>query len=153
MARVKALVVIAVGALALAGCNRTTGPGEGLGTLGGAVAGGVVGGAVTGGEAGGIVAGALVGGVLGNVIGSELDQSAQRRAREAEMRALENGRTGVPVAWRSGRYRGEVVPGAQYQVNTYNCRDYTHTIYGPGQPQVARAAACRQPNGSWQSVT
>ncbi len=154
MPRVKALVVLAVGALSLGGCSHTTsGAGEGLGTVGGAVAGGVVGGAVSGGKPGAIVAGAVAGGVVGNVVGREMDQSAQRAAREAEFRALEYGRPGAPVTWQSGKYHGEVVPGPQYQVNAYNCRDYTQTIYGSGAPQSARATACRQANGTWQAVT
>ena len=42
------------------------------------------------------------------------DQSSQRRARDAEIRALEHGRTGTPVTWRNGRLRGEVVPGQSF---------------------------------------
>ncbi|WP_421724218.1 hypothetical protein [Bauldia sp.] len=153
MARLKALVGVVFSAMMLAACNHTSGPGEGLGTVGGAVAGGAVGGAVSGGEPGAVVVGAVAGGVIGNVIGAELDRSAQRRARDAELRALEHGRTGTPVTWRNGRVRGEVVPGPRYQVNAYDCRDFTHTVYGSGQPQSVRGTACRQPNGTWQSVS
>lgn len=133
MARVTALAVGLVGALALAGCSQTTGMGVGP-----------VGFASTESE---------TNGVAGNLIGLDLDATALRKARQAEVYALESGRTGVPVGWNNGRVRGEVVPGAQYQVNSFNCRDYTHTIYGTGQPQSARGTACRQPNGAWQSVS
>jgi surface antigen len=72
---------------------------------------------------------------------------------EAEYRALEYGQAGSPVQWRGkmGRH-GDVVAGTQYRINDYNCRDYTHTIYIDGRPQVARGTACRQADGRWQAV-
>jgi surface antigen len=154
MMRGVGFAVIGLAAIVLAGCNHTTGPGQGLGTVGGAVAGGVVGGAVSGGKPLAIVGGAAVGGVIGNLVGRELDQSAQKAAAEAEYKALEFGRAGVPVAWRQGSARGEVTPGPLYQVNAYNCRDYTHAVtIGSEPPQSGRGTACRQPNGAWQEVT
>jgi len=84
---------------------------------------------------------------------SGLSTSAQKRASEAEMRALEFGRTGIPVAWKDGKSRGEVTPGAPYQVNASNCRDYTHSVSIDGSPAVSgRATACRQANGAWQTI-
>jgi surface antigen len=136
MTRAKVVTTAMFGALLLAGCAQTTSGG------GGAI-----------GAYASPLAGSPAGGIAGNVVGAEMDASALRKAREAELRALESGRSGVPVQWKSGSYRGEVIPGTAYQVNTYNCRDYTHTIYGPGQPQSARGTACRQPNGTWQPVT
>ncbi|MCP4381842.1 MAG: hypothetical protein GY798_10605 [Hyphomicrobiales bacterium] len=136
MVRVHALIGIVLGSLVLAGCEHQSGAGAGSSTVGSAVA-----------------VGAGTGSEQGNATGPELDQSAQRRARDAELRALEHGRTGTPVTWRNGKVRGEVVPGPRYQVNAYNCRDYTHTVYGQGQSQSVRGTACRQPNGSWQPVT
>ena len=138
MARAAALLVIGLAGLALAGCN-TTGPNQTAGIATGAAIG----------EAPGAAAGALIGGAIGR----ELDQGALKAAREAEFRALEFGRTGTPVPWRKGPVYGEVVPGARYQVNTFSCRDYTHTIVVDGQKQSARGTACRQPNGTWQPVT
>jgi surface antigen len=140
MMRTKALLVL--GALALVGCSQTaTEPGQAYGPTGAAVAGSAAASAV------------LAGGVIGNVAGRDLDQAARRKAQEAEYQALEFGKTGSPTTWQSGAYHGEVVPGPPYQVNAYDCRDYTHTIDGPGQPQRARATACRRANGTWQPVT
>jgi len=142
MVRANALVML--GALALVGCSQTaTGPGQAYGPTDGAVAG-------AGREATSTV---LAGGVIGNVAGRTLDPTARRKAQEAEYQALEFGKTGSPIAWKSGAYHGEVVPGPPYQVNAYSCRDYTHTIYGSGQPQKARATACRPPSGRWQPVS
>ena len=152
MNRSRTLAVIGVASLALAGCF-SSGPKETTGTVVGAITGGVIGGATSGGSAGGVAAGALIGGLLGNVIGADLDAADRRAALDAEYRALEYGRPGAPVQWRgnSGHY-GDVVAGAQYRVNDYNCRDYTHTIYIDGEPQVARGTACRQTDGTWQPV-
>ena len=66
----------------------------------------------------------------------------------------EGGAAGAPMAWEnpdSGR-RGTIVPGPQYDRRGARCRDYTHTIYIDGRPQVARGAACRNPDGSWTPV-
>lgn len=102
----------------------------------------------------GTVGGSLAGGVAGNAIGRDLDAAALRAAREAEYRALEYGGTGTPIAWKQGNGAGEVKPGASYRVNTFDCRDYTHTLMvGTTPPQSARGTACRQANGTWQPVT
>ncbi len=79
-----------------------------------------------------------------------LDRS---KALRAEYRALEYGATGAPIAWRGwqGR-RGSVIPGPKYRVNTFDCRDYSHTVTAGGETVVARATACRRADGSW-SVT
>ena len=70
------------------------------------------------------------------------------------MQALDTGASGAPVSWRnedSGRY-GTVVPGPAYQRNAMTCRQYTHTVYIDGRPQVARGTACRNPDGTWTAV-
>jgi len=98
--------------------------------------------------------GSLASGVAGSSIGKDLDFVAARAARSAEYRALEYGRTGVPVTWKSGSSHGEVVPGTTYRINDSNCRDYVHTLtVGSGEAQSARGTACRQANGTWQPVS
>lgn len=129
MVRARVLTGIVLGGLALAGCEHRSDGAAALSYGASAVDG------------------------AGNTVILALDPSAQRRAREAELRALQNGRTGMPISWRNGKVRGEVVPGPRYQVNAYNCRDYVHTVYGEGQPLRVRGTACRQPNGTWQSVS
>jgi surface antigen len=158
---VRRVSVIAAGGILLAGCagNPQTGagPSENTGTLLGAVTGAVAG-AALGGRGGNRVAGALVGGALGgligNQIGASLDDEDRARAYEAQMAALENGRSGASVGWRnpdSGRY-GTVVPGPSYQQNMRTCRQFTHTVYIDGRPQAARGTACRNPDGNWIAV-
>ncbi|MCT8266753.1 MULTISPECIES: glycine zipper 2TM domain-containing protein [Afifella] len=155
-----AVTSAAIGALFLTACQ--TEPGgmgqrEGIGTLGGAVVGGVLGNQI--GHGSGRVAataiGALAGGLIGNRVGANMDQQARQQALAAEYQALEYGAPGRPVQWQasSGNYRGEIVPGQTYQINSVDCRDYAHTIYIEGSPQVARGTACRQPDGTWRPVS
>jgi surface antigen len=131
-----------------------TGPRQNTGTLVGAVTGAAIGSQIGGGPGERIaagVAGAAIGGLIGNRIGAALDDDDRQRAYAAQLDALERGSPGAPVGWRnrdSGRY-GTVVPGPAYDTRGARCRDYTHTIYIDGQPQIARGAACRNPDGTW----
>jgi surface antigen len=143
--------------LCLAACSTDTGPKEVGGTGAGAVGGGLVGnaaGSAASNRLAGTPVGGTLGGFIGNRIGAALDAEDKRRAYAAQMQALETGPSGAPVAWRnpdSGRY-GNVVPGPVYQRDGLPCREYTHTIYINGQPQIERAAACRNPDGTWTTV-
>lgn len=152
---------VTLAGLLLAACagNPQTGAGpqENTGTLMGAVAGAVIGSQFGrgGGRVAAAVAGAAIGGLIGNQIGAALDDDDRARAYAAQMQALDTGASGAPVSWRnedSGRY-GTVVPGPAYQRNAMTCRQYTHTIYIDGRPQVARGTACRNPDGTWTAVT
>jgi surface antigen len=145
--------ILGAAAMSLSGCMGN-GPSQDFGTVAGAVTGALAGGAIGKGNLGAVAAGAVIGGFVGNAIGEKLDAQDQRLANDAEYRALETGRTGAPVAWhgKSGRY-GDVVAGSPYRVNDYNCRDYTHTIYIDGQPQKASGTACKQPDGTWRTVS
>ena len=98
--------------------------------------------------------GGITGGILGGAIGGNLDERDRQRAFAAEVQALEYGEPGIPVGWRGEgpkRY-GTVVPGAPYQTKGNRCRDYSHSIYIDGQPQIARGTACRNADGSWSPV-
>ena len=134
------------------------GPGnkQGTGTIVGAVAGGAAGAAIGGSKnrIPGLAIGAVVGGIVGNQIGQSLDEQDRQMAAAAEYRALETGQAGAPVAWDNPQtqHRGQIVPGKPYQQGSQFCRPYTHTIYIGGQPQTARGTACRQADGTWQTV-
>jgi surface antigen len=58
------------------------------------------------------------------------------------------------VAWRNPDTgnRGEVIAGTVYEVNRLDCREYTHNVAIGGRTRVARATACRQPDGVWRVV-
>jgi surface antigen len=120
--------------LTLAGCSQTLG-GLNASALGYSATGSPTTGAVTG------------------AIGRELTVADQRAIRDAEYRALQLGKTGVPVAWRGSRgHYGEIVPGASYRVNTFDCRDYVHTITVGEHSESGHTTACRQPNGAWGAI-
>lgn len=142
-------------AMALAGCQPGT-QNQTMGTIVGATAGGLVGSTIGSGSGRALAtaAGIVAGGLIGNRIGASLDEADRRRALEAEYRALQYGPPNTPVVWRNpdANVYGEVVPGGAYQRGGYDCRDYTHTIYVGGTPQVARGTACRNPDGTWTPV-
>jgi surface antigen len=153
--------VMAASLLAACASERMAEPGakEGAGTVVGALGGAAIGSAVAGGGAGSRVAGGLIGaaigGLIGNRIGAAMDDEDRQRAYAAQMDALERGPSGAPVAWQnpdSGRH-GTIVPGPAYDRRGMKCRDYTHTIYIDGRPQIARGAACRNPDGTWTPVS
>lgn len=156
------LGVAAFLAIALSACAATPETGQGAkentGTLVGALAGGLIGsqfGGSTGDHIAAGLAGAAIGGLIGNRIGAGMDEEDKRLAYQAQMQALESGRSGTAVPWRnpdSGHY-GNMVPGPAYQSNGLQCRPYTHTIYIDGTPQVARGNACRNPDGTWTAVS
>lgn len=96
----------------------------------------------------------ITGGILGGAMGTTLDERDRQRAFAAEVQALEHGEAGIPVGWRGDgpRRYGTVIPGAPYQTRGAKCRDYSHSIYIDGQPQIARGTACRNPDGSWSPI-
>ena len=147
---------IAALCLSVAACNTDRG-GEALGTVAGAAAGGVIGNQFGSGSGKVLAtaAGVVAGGLIGNRIGAAVDEEARSRAMQAEYQALQNGPADTPVVWRDpdDNVYGEVVPGAPYQRGGDECRDYTHTIYIDGRPEIGRGTACRLPDGTWQVVS
>ncbi len=150
------IILVALAALPLAACGPN-GPNKadvGLGS--GAVIGGVIGNQFGKGDGKilGTVAGAFIGGIIGHDIGRQLDQRDRMLAQKAEFEAFERGPSRQPYRWRNpdnGRY-GDIVPMEPYRRGTYDCRDYTHTIYIDGRPQAMRGTACRNPDGTWRAV-
>jgi surface antigen len=135
----------------VAGCE--TAPDDGAITAPGANPGIVIGSQV-GAGAGEPPIGVVAGAVAAADIGHSLTETDRPIALQAEYEALEYGRAGQPVAWRnpdSGN-RGVVTAGTTYEVNRLDCREYTHNVIIGGRTRVARATACRQPDGVWRVV-
>ena len=151
---VRTIATLCVAGTMLSGCLNM-GPGQTVGTLGGAVAGGFIGSAIGGGSTGATIAGALIGGFIGSAVGASLDEQDRQRAAQAQYQALEYGQSGQQVNWQNpdGHAYGYATPGPVYQVNNYNCRDYTHTIYINGQAEIARGTACRNADGTWTPIS
>ncbi len=128
----------------------------GTGLVLGSIAGGVLGNQIGKGDGkvAATVAGAVIGGIVGSQIGQSMDERDRRYAQEAEFDALERGQSGVSRQWRdpdTGNY-GDIVPSRPYKRGVADCRDYTHTIYIDGKPKQMRGTACRNSDGTWQSV-
>ena len=150
------ICAVLIGATALAGCaNDPYAPNQHAGAFAGAVTGGALGAILGGHGAGSRIAGAAIGaaagGLLGSAIGASMDEQDRQAAYAAEMEALEGGAPGAPVGWRSDHtdHYGTIVPGPYYQRGSRRCREYSHTIYVRGRPEIARGIACRNPDGSW----
>lgn len=93
--------------------------------------------------------------LVDNELGQALDPSDRRAAAEAQRRALRARGVGVSVAWqndKTGR-SGQVRPGALYQVNDTECREFTHEMVLDGRILSSRGTACREENGSWQTIS
>jgi surface antigen len=156
MTSIKFMCVAVLAATVLAGCaSDPYAPNQNAGAVAGAVAGGALGAILGGHGAGNRLAGAAIGaaagGLLGSAVGASMDERDRQAAYAAEMQALEGGAAGAPVGWRSDHsdYYGTIVPGPAYQRGALRCREYSHTIYVRGRPEIARGTACRNPDGSW----
>jgi len=159
----KFLAPLVAGILFMTGCQD----GQGMGGMGqkqtgGALIGAGVGGLIGsqlgggGGKAMTTVVGVIAGGLVGSEIGKSLDKADQTYMVDQTNRALETGPTNQPARWRNpdSGYDAQVVPTRTYQQpsGTY-CRDYTQSIFIDGQAQTARGTACRQADGTWQTVS
>lgn len=82
-------------------------------------------------------------GLIDGSLGSSLAPGARTAANNAELTALTNGER---KTWRGddGSY-GYVAPVA----GGGDCRDFTHTVYINGRPQVGKGKACRA-GESWK---
>jgi surface antigen len=162
MSNSKIVAAALVAATALSGCAGdpySPTPRQDSGVLTGALAGGALGALLGGRGAGSRVAGAAIGavagGLIGGAVGASLDERDRQIAYAAEMQALESGQPGAAVSWRGEQsgYYGSIVPGPYYASNGRRCRQYTHTVYINGRPEVARGTACRNPDGIWVAVS
>jgi surface antigen len=151
----KSLIASACFALALAGCAAEPwGPRQTSGAVIGGVAGGLLGNTVGHGS-GKVLAtalGASIGALVGSEIGRSLDEADRERMYYAADRSL---RSGAPEDWanEANGHRGMFEPGPIYHRKAEVCRNFTHTIWIKGRPEVARGTACQLPDGSWHIVS
>lgn len=136
MAKTSNALILSVFAVALAGCNTTSG-----GAKAPAVSASKPVSSAT-------YIAALEGGIIGKT-GIRLSDSDRSRALEAEYRALETSAAGQAVSWQGDKASGSVVASAPYQVGAQNCRQYRHTVTADGKDLITRGAACRNPDGTW----
>jgi surface antigen len=122
----------------------------------GMVIGGVLGGAL-GSQIGGghgstaaAVVGTLIGASIGGNVGRSMDQQDQMRL----VSSLETGRTGVPTQWRNPDTGNQytVVPNKTYETQGRPCREYTVDGVVGGRKEKIYGTACRNTDGSWESI-
>ncbi|MEL6279942.1 MAG: RT0821/Lpp0805 family surface protein [Pseudomonadota bacterium] len=148
-------------ATAVAGCAQGQGGGINKQTIGtgvGAVAGGAIGSIF--GEGGGktvaIIGGALIGGLLGNELGRQMDENDRLTAERTTQQTLEGGPSGQTATWSNPDtgYGGAVTPQPAYKNSSGEiCREYEQTITVDGQQETAVGVACRNPDGTWRTVS
>jgi len=142
----------AVLSLSAAGCASNQESGALIGAVTGAIVGNQVGSGT--GRAIATAAGAVVGGIVGSEIGRRMDEADRRHAAAAEYYALEEEEVGSSRDWRNPEsgHHGEVVVKREYRRDGRLCRDYEHTIYIEGEPDVLTGTSCRGDDGKWRKI-
>lgn len=149
----KSVAIIALSGLLLAGCANS-GPKETGGAVIGGVAGGLLGNTIGHGKgrAAATILGAALGAVVGGAVGRNLDDADRERAYYAADRSFRSGRE---ATWRNPNngHRGRFVPQPSYRDDSNQmCRDFEHTIWVDGEPEVVEGTACEMRDGSWRVV-
>ena len=146
MKQILGITIIAM-TLALAGCNK-----EQMGTLTGAAVGGLAGSQI--GEGKGQLAATAIGVLAGAMIGGSIGRSMDETDRLKANQALETAPTGHGVSWTNPDSGAQytVTPTKTYETASGPCREYsTEAIIG-GKRETVYGTACRQPDGTWQTV-
>lgn len=149
----RAAAVLAVSALALSGCQTTTGSNQTTGTLLGGLAGAAAGAQFGSGEGRlvAVVIGALAGAIAGSMIGQSLDE-ADRQKAEAAARQAANASAPGPIHWKSEKNQdvyGWAEPTSPAAVDNGDlCKDVKSIYYLGGQEQTETKRFCLQ-NGRW----
>lgn len=140
-------------ALVLAGCAADGGPKETSGAVIGGVAGGLLGNTIGhgNGRAAATIMGAALGAVVGAQIGRSLDEQDREYAYYAADRSLRANRVEYWENPESG-HRGQFRPRRTYQREAQMCRDFEHTIWIDGEPELIEGTACEMADGSWRVV-
>lgn len=150
---IKAIAIVVVSGLLLTAC-ADSGPKESGGAVIGGVAGGLIGNTIGHGKgrAAATILGAALGAVVGGAVGRELDDQDRERAFYTAQSSLRSGREGSWENPRSG-HRGRFKPRRSYRDDDERmCRDFEHTIWVRGEPEVIEGTACEMADGEWRVV-
>ena len=145
------LFMIAIGSIALAGC-QSVGSNDAPPTTGSTTPAGAATSTVAPSPAGipapAVPTGAALGGVLGGSLGSSLTDGDRQAAWQAQVGALDSGQK---RSWRGAKgVFGFVDPGA---TAGDGCRAYSQTIYVAGRPNHGKGVGCKQADGSWKMTS
>jgi len=145
--KLKMLAVILSSTLLLGACNK-----QDIGGLSGAALGGLAGSQIGKGKGSLAMAaaGALGGYMLGGSIGKSMDDTDRLNANQA----LETAHTGDRVTWHNPDTGSNyaVTPTNTYDTASGPCREYTTEATIDGRRETIYGTACRQADGTWQSV-
>jgi surface antigen len=148
------VVLLAVAAMFVAGCNSTGNVNKtAVGTVLGGALGGIAGNQIGGGT-GKVVAtigGTLLGAFIGGSVGNSMDQVDQMKA----MQALEVTQTGKTVQWSNpdNNTQYAMTPTSTVYTEGQPCREYTLNATVAGKKQQVYGTACRQADGNWKIVS
>lgn len=150
---IKAIGAIAVTAILLAGCAADSGPKETSGAVIGGVAGGLLGNTI--GHGSGRAAATVFGAALGAIVGAQVGRNMDERDREyAELAAERSLRRNRMEVWENPGtgHRGRFRPIRSYERGGAPCRDFEHTIWVGGEPELVEGTACEMADGTWRVV-
>lgn len=145
-------ITILCGVLVLPGC-ATPPTQEQTGMVIGGALGGALGSQVGGGR--GRTAATVVGTIIGASVGGAIGRSMDETDRLKVAHSLETVRTGVPSQWRNPDTGNQytVTPTRTYETSGTPCREYTMDGNIGGRKEKIYGTACRQPDGSWRTVS
>ena len=151
--KINRYAVVAMAGFLLAGCAEDSGPKETSGALIGGLAGGLLGNTIGhgNGRAAATILGAALGAVVGGQVGRNLDDADRNYAYGAATCSFSTGRV---VTWENPEsgHRGRFRPRRSYQGDHGLCRDFDHTIWVNGEPELIEGTACETDDGSWRVV-
>jgi surface antigen len=151
--RARSFLIIGLTGALLAGCAADSGPKETSGAVIGGITGGLLGNSIGSGNgrAAATILGAALGAVVGAEIGRSLDERDQVLAERAAERSLRRNRM---EAWENPEtgHRGRFRPLRSYAGDDGMCRDFEHTIWVKGEPELVEGTACEMADGSWRVV-
>jgi surface antigen len=154
-----AVLVVALGATALGGCEtveRETGLGKGAqtGVLGGAATGGVIA-AIAGASPAWIAGSIILGAVAGGVLGDYLSKRDREQHAESSYQAFETEKTGGQSSWsnpESGN-SGTTRIDAVYRTSDGKlCKDFTQTITAGDKTETMNGTTCQEADGTWKVI-
>jgi surface antigen len=149
------LLLVASFSLIVSCASNTQSENTTIGAVTGAVVGGVAGSAI--GSGAGQVVAIGAGAIIGALIGGEIGQSMESSDNTKAYYAMEHNPPHKATHWKNkktGKHYTFVPTSERMSLNgNTDCRHYHAIIYTNGKKQQVTGTACRQSNGTWQSVS
>ena len=87
-------------------------------------------------------------------IGKDLSVTEKDRLTKAEQTALDYGRVGQEIGWKSDEesHAGSITAFQVFRVGASNCRRFRHKLVSEGNVVTLDGTACRRQGGQWVLV-